>query len=129
MASHKITVTRSAQNAQDLGFTFMMVASNGVNMANEIFHMNQRPADPGNHSGPQTADFWGLCTTLDMQNLPANTPNPGQSQYRTAQVTVTYPTQNDADLAWTCIKQDVQGLTNGLDSADRLEISEEFTTT
>ena len=146
MATHMITVTRSTPvvtvasgtpgaagvaGNYTLSFQQTYTASGSVNVdpLDAIFVLSQRPVDPTNPSGQQTADFYNVATPFDLQALSVNGPAPGQVKYRVASVTRLFGTQADADAEWAGVKAAVQELLNALTENDRLNVVETVTLT
>jgi len=145
MATHRITVTRSAAvpvgtplppgtggvvGNFSLGLKQTYTASNSVNVdpLNAIFKLNRRPADPNNPNGPPVNDYQGVCTPQDLLALPANAPTTPGVPYRVAAVDRTFPNQYEADLEWEQVKADAQALCDNMTAADKLAQQEVFTT-
>jgi hypothetical protein len=110
-----------------LSFAQIYTASDGVGIDDNIFLMNQRPVDPTNLGGPQTADYVGVCSPYDLATWSVNAPAPGQTLFRVLQVNRSFQNQNDADVEWTVVKEDVQLLINVLKANDNLNNVEVFT--
>jgi hypothetical protein len=145
MAQHQITVTRSAavpvgepvppgtpgvngNFTLSIGTSYLASGSVNVDPSNAIFKLNRRPADPNNPAGPPASDYQGVCTPFDLKALPVNSPLPGTSQYRAAQVDRRFANQYDADLEWGVVKGDAQALCDNLTAADNLSTQDTFTT-
>jgi hypothetical protein len=115
--SHSITLTRTAQvpagSGSTGGYFVSITASAGT--PNEVFRMVQRPLNP--ITMEETADFNGVCTYADLQNLPVDAPNPGSSLFRVATFDHVYFNQNDGDNDWLAIQTEVQSLMNELSAA------------
>ena len=107
-----IRLTRAAQQTTETGgvvsYSFSVTASLGVNIADEIFRMRQRPLDPSAIPPTTTSDFDGVCTPYDLTALPINEPIPPDDLYRLAVITVTYETELQGEEAWETIQADTQ---------------------
>jgi hypothetical protein len=125
--SRIITLTRGAQQpvvneTTTCGYTFQVTAQ-GNGMPSEVFVMNQRPEDPNAAYPTPTDDFIGVATIADLV-LPINGPEPPDTRFRVAQITVTYETEQEGNNAWTLIQVLVNSLRVALNLADNLNISQ-----
>jgi hypothetical protein len=79
---------------------------------------------------PITNKFWGtfdgVCSPIDLVELPENSPLPGQDPpfFRKASVDLVFRSKHDGELAIQKILEHVQNLVNALDSAQMLATSD-----
>lgn len=119
-----ITLTRQAQtiyNAANLtGYRFTVTASNGLNMADEIFRYTKGVYD---YVTNLTDDlFDGVCTSEQLASLPTGAPDPEDPDqlFRKTTIDLIFKSQADADEAWTAIKSDVDSLIKAMNFNDVL---------
>ena len=124
--TRQITLTRDAQQIVNPGdsqsYRYVVTASDGVDMPNEIFRMVTRPLDPT--IGTLTTTFDGICTPADLQFLPVNEPVDPDIHFRVSSIDMTFASPTDGEDQWVSIKSEVTDLVSSMNANDNLSVQE-----
>lgn len=107
------------------GYHHVITVTSAVGLDKYIFRKRQRPLDP--IAQTTTSDFDGVCTPVDLQDLPVNAPNPPNVLFRVDNIDVFYPTQDEGLDEWDAIQAAIQLLLDRLAADDALAITENLT--
>ena len=104
-------------------FRLVVVASDAVNMPNEIFGHQRKLVDPDTNELQD--EFCFVCSPYDLSAYPANAPDPLQSPqfYRLDTLDILLPSVTTYDEVWTSIQNQVAVLISTMKSLDRLNVN------
>ena len=129
-AKHGLKVTRSSQTRYASGgvdgFRFTLQAVDPVNMSAAVFRYLERPYNP--LTGSTAYEFDGVCSSVDLEELPEGAPLPGAIPpfFRSSQVDLVVVSRHDADLLWDKIQSEITVLIETLDIMDDLGTVQTF---
>ncbi len=106
------------------GFRFRVVAYGAFDMPNEIFRYIRRPYNPT--TGAEADEFDGVCSSVDLQELPAGAPTGVPPYFRLDEIDVVFRTRAEADEAWSVLQTEFDALLDSLNAQDELGIVEDI---
>ena len=106
------------------GYRMRIVADQNCNMPKEIFRYFAYP--PHVLTGEERAEFTGICSMVDLEELPAGAPldDACPKAFRLDYIDVVVESRHAAYEAWDLIQQEVVLLKETLDFAEDLEAAE-----
>lgn len=132
-ASRGIVLNRTSQVQYDdgtaVGFRLQISATDGYLMPNEIFRY-VRTTTAGNDITPPTDvdTFEGVCSTVELEDLPPDEPNSGSNlRFRANEVDLVLVSRIQAEQVWEDIRTRVVNLKEALDALDVMGEPEQYT--
>lgn len=106
------------------GYRIRIVAQNPCNMEAEIFRVYRYPPDL--ETGLSQDEFTGVCSWVDMEELPKDEPRAADcpKAFRQAFLDVVVDTEAIASNLWTLIKEEVDQLVTTMNRGDVLDAGE-----
>jgi hypothetical protein len=103
------------------GFRIRVVASGACGLDNEIFRYYQQPPNPISGLTPQV--FSGVCSWVDLVDLPVDGPNDGDSPklFRLSYFDIVVASVDIANDVWDLVLEETQALLNAIVKGQYLE--------
>ena len=115
--------TRYKEGAID-GFRIKVSAYGETNMTRYVFRLLRRISNV--ITGEEVDEFDGICSSVDIEELPVAAPVPGQNPpyLRTDAIDLVFRSRKLADDTWAAIKEDVTVLIRSLNVQDTMAVTE-----
>ena len=104
------------------GYRLRIDVTNSVDISPKIFRYYESPPDPV--TGVSTQEFTGVCSLVDMEELPEDSPNPTDcpKAFRLGYMDVVVDTESLANEVWELVQEEVALLVQSFTESTQLEL-------